>query len=93
MLNETFEEAIEKAKLSVIKSYDCKGSVERKWLEANLDSYEEKHSRLKILVREGSPPKGHIIVNYGHQTVTAFDALGKKLYTWRYLREGEKTDR
>jgi hypothetical protein len=63
----------------VIKAYEHKDSTERKWLEANLDSYESPDHRIRVLVLEGSPAKGYVIVNYGTETVLAFDVFDKKL--------------
>jgi len=79
---QTFEDAIEKAKLAIIRSYDRKGSVKRIWKEAAIDFGGDM---IKFIVREGSPPKGWIVVNYGMHTVTAYDVHERKLYTWRNL--------
>lgn len=79
-----FEELIEKAKLRVIQAYDhYQPPTPRKWLIANLDSYENSASRVSIMVLEGSPAKGYVIADYGRATVQAVDAWGKRLYRWR----------
>jgi hypothetical protein len=38
-----------------------------------------------IIVREGSPAKGYIVVNYGVGTVAAFDVQDELLYRWKGL--------
>lgn len=73
------DELIEEAKQIVIKKYEHKDTTKRKWLEANLDSYENPNHRIRVLVLEGSPAKGYIIANYGTARVTAFDVYDKKL--------------
>jgi len=85
MLYITFSEALEKAKLRIIREYEGKESTHRAWLEVHVDSYESESNRLQMIVLEGSPPKGWIIVNYGHRTLTAFDLQGNKLYRWTNL--------
>jgi hypothetical protein len=80
------EDAIERAKNKVIKAYDMPGSyVERAWIAANADSYREVRQRVAIFVREGSPPKGYVIANYGHCTVMAFSVYDELLFKWTGL--------
>ena len=74
---------IEEAKLKVIKSYEGKDSTRREWLESHCDSYENPKYRLALLVLEGSPAKGAIIINYGRGTVKAFDHFFNLLKTFR----------
>ena len=75
------ETTIRKAKEKVVAAY-TKTPIVREWHGVSVDSYEDSHNRITMLVLEGSPPKGMIIINYGHGLVMAFDAWGKKLYTW-----------
>ena len=76
------ETTIKKAKEKVAAVYH-NTPEERPWLEASIDSYKHRDNRVTMLIFEGSPPKGMIIINYGHGLVMAFDAWGKRLYTWR----------
>ena len=78
------EDLIWKAKIKVERKYE--GSMERsmrKWIEVYVDSYESHTNRISFWVLEGSPPKGYVIVNYGHGEVLAFDAWNNRLYTYR----------
>ena len=81
--DEIMKKLIDKAKLSVIRSWEQKDTTDREWLEANLDSYENDSSRVKILVLEGSPAKGIVLANYGINEVSAIDGLGRHLHKWR----------
>ena len=88
----SIEEAIRKAKHRVIKRYShnneklYKDTLEREWLDCHVDSYNETRNRVTLTGCEGSPVKGYLIINYGNHTVTAFDAWGEKVYTYKYLR-------
>ena len=80
------EEAIQRAKQKVEESYDAPKSPERNWLEASPpDSYGSPRYRVTIFVREGSPPKGFVIADYGHGVVMAFDAWNNLLFKWTEL--------
>ncbi len=58
------EEAVEVAREIVTKYYDS--PYERAWLVASPpDSYKELRYRAEVHVREGSPPKGYVLVGYG----------------------------
>lgn len=58
MLSE--EEAVQKAKTLVEKWYVGEA---RKWLESEwIDSYRDRANGARLLVWEGSPPKGYVIV-------------------------------
>lgn len=73
------EELIEQAK----KLIERRSESDRRWLEASLDSYDDKSHRVSLIVQEGSPAKGYIIANYGTEQVIAFDYDGTKLKTYR----------
>jgi hypothetical protein len=80
------ETAIAKAKDKIIKAYEGEnGKDDRPWLIASADSYKSEHYRISIIVREGSPAKGYIIVNYGFGTVIAYDAQDNLLFKWTGL--------
>lgn len=89
MFDITFSEALEKAKLRIIKKYERRNTTKRAWLEAHIDSYHSEYNRLQMIVLEGSPPKGFIIVNYGANTLTAFDCHGNKLHVWTNLYDND----
>jgi hypothetical protein len=76
---EDFEKQVEKCKQAVIMAYEGQPTTQRKWLEAHCDSYRNPDYRVQLFVLEGSPPKGCVVVDYGHGVVLAFDAHGKKL--------------
>ena len=76
-------ELIEKAKLKVFSTCPHPDDNERPWLEADIDSYSSKSTRIKLLVLEGSPPRGIIIVNYPLGTVTAINMYNQRLHTWK----------
>lgn len=83
--------AISKAKLRLKIEY-CGEDKElaetwdtRKWKEVSVDSYNEPNSRLTLIVCEGSPVKGFVIVNYGTKSVTAYDAKGNQIKTYKNL--------
>ncbi len=88
--NVTIQEAIERAKIKIINLYD-QGNCQRKWLTADLDSYGSKSNRVKILVREGSPHKGFIVVDYGFGVVFAFDAWNNMIFRWHNLINKEES--
>lgn len=73
----TIDKLIEKAKNKVIQAYEHKENTQRKWLTAYVDSYSDKDYRIEILVLEGSPAKGVVLINYGRNFVLAIDAWGK----------------
>ncbi len=82
--------AISKAKEKLVKAYDPPNKIgtpefERPWIEAHADSYKSETHRVAIIVREGSPAKGYIVVNYGVGTVAAFDVQDELLYRWKGL--------
>jgi hypothetical protein len=79
----TMEDLIEMAKLRVIKAYERRTETKRRWLTAELDSYDDPAYRIQIFVLEGSPAKGYVIADYGRGVVKAFDAWHKCLYTYR----------
>ena len=66
---------IEQAKVWCISQ--CIDGNKRKWLEANLNSYSAHSNEVKVLVLEGSPPRGIIISNLPLHAVWAFNAQGK----------------
>jgi len=73
------EDLIERAKLDVVKAVGESKSRQRKWLKRDIDSYKSRKFRIRVLVLEGSEPRGVIIVNYYERMVQAFDAYGEKL--------------
>ena len=89
MFFQTRSEAIEKAKQRIMNRYSRTKKEKddfktRQWLGCHVDSYEEEEHRISVLVCEGSPVKGIIIVNDGRATVMAFDAWGKRLRSDTY---------
>jgi hypothetical protein len=82
----SLEEAIEKAKQVVVRSYDGERLENRPWLEGSVpDSYGSPSYRTTILVREGSPPKGYVIImraSMDGDTVLALGVYGEPLHRW-----------
>ena len=76
------KEAIESAKAAVVKSYEGNRPTGRKWLKAHVDSYKNKDYRIELFVLEGSPAKGFVIADYGHNCAMAFNAWGRKIRTF-----------
>ena len=70
------EDLVEKAKSNVVSAA---GDLGRKWLEANIDSYGSPNLRIRVLVLEGSGPRGIVIVNYYLGKVHALGADGEVL--------------
>lgn len=81
------EDIVKKAKSDVRGAAGC-SERERKWLEANIDSYGSPNLRIRVLVLEGSGPRGIVIVNYYLRTVQAFGMYGKELS--RYSLDDER---
>jgi hypothetical protein len=83
-----FKDLIELCKQAVMKaraSNEGQGAMERRWLEAHADSYENPKYRIQLFVLEGSPAKGYVVIDYGHHRVQAFDVRGKRL---KHLKTG-----
>jgi hypothetical protein len=80
-----FQELIEKAKLRVIQAYDHQQPpTPRKWLIASPpDSYGNSDFHVTLMVLEGSPAKGYVIVDYGKAMVIGISAWGRKLLQLR----------
>jgi hypothetical protein len=78
------EDLIEKAKLRVLRAYDHNiPPMQRKWLIASPpDSYQCSDYRTTLMVLEGSPCKGYLIVDYYKSMIIGIDAWGKKILTW-----------
>ncbi len=58
--------AVEQARRIVAEAYDGAHPFERKWLGAfPPDSYGQRQYQAELHVREGSPPKGYVLVGYG----------------------------
>lgn len=58
----------------------------RKWLfGAPPDSYGSESQRCQLLVREGSPPRGYVLVL--PSVVFAFNSLGKRIGRWEHADE------
>ena len=70
------EDLVEKAKSDVTSATHGR---QRKWLEANIDSYGSPNFRIRVLVLEGSGPRGIVIVNYYLGKVHALGADGEVL--------------
>ena len=73
------KEKVENAKMRVIESYELRKTTERQWLEAILDSYGDEANRVKVLVLEGSPSKGTVLINYSRMLVLSVDSWGNVL--------------
>ena len=72
---------IEKAKRRVELTY---GGVKRKWLVAKPEnSYDSNMYSVKLLVLEGSPPKGYILADYCYGIVKGFGVRMEPIHTWR----------
>lgn len=77
------KETIEKAKMAVVKKYEHMETTKRKWLEASApDSYSNPEYRMTLLVLEGSPPKGFVVVNHPRRKAIAFDAFCNRIRTY-----------
>jgi hypothetical protein len=81
------EDLIERAKEDVVCAVGEGGSRQRRWLEANVDSYNSSTFRIKVLVLEGSEPRGWVIVNYYLKFVQAFGKDGKMLSEYELISE------
>lgn len=82
-----YEKAITQAKLAVAKAYAPAAPQEqlefRRWVRARAPcAYDNPAYDMELIMFSGSPAKGHIIVNYGHGTVSAYDAWNKHIHTW-----------
>ena len=78
-----FESLIEKAKLSVIKSYERGATTTRPWHTVSTpNSYGDPACRVTLMVLSGSPPKGFVLVNYARQTAVAMDAWHKIIHIY-----------
>ena len=77
------EQLIERAKRLVEHWYNCRQG-ERPWLEAEPPySYDNPEYKVKLLVLEGSPPKGYILVDYSYRMVKLF---GVRFFKSKTLR-------
>ena len=72
---------IDKAKKKVIKAYEGREYSDRAWLETHVDSYKEDRHRIQLIVLEGSPVKGYVIVNYGRGLVRAYSCHDKCIFS------------
>jgi hypothetical protein len=72
------ENLVEKARSDVERAAGVLGQI-RTWLEANIDEHDAAKCRIRVLVLQGIPPKGIVIVNYYMGTAQAFDVNGKQL--------------
>lgn len=73
---ELFEKTIERAKRTVEKHCGSKPGG-RRWLVACPEnSYQNEEYEVRLLVLEGSPPKGCILADYASGIVKAFSASG-----------------
>lgn len=77
VFDDDIKKYIEKAKEKVMNDYGR--MVNRRWLDVFVDSYESNRERIRLLVWEGSPAKGYIIINYGTGSIMAFDVNDKLL--------------
>jgi hypothetical protein len=77
------ENLVEKAKSDVRGAAGC-SERERKWLEASIDSYGSPNLRIRVMVLEGSGPRGIVIANYYMGTVQAFGADGEGLSRYSF---------
>ena len=78
----SFQEEIEKAK-GVIEKH-CVDGNKREWLDANVDSYNAPRNRIQLLVLQGSPPRGRVIVNYSAGIIQGFDGGGRKVFNRKF---------
>lgn len=82
------DDAVTKAIILVEKKCGCFHG-ERPWNEATVESkHGKKEYRIKLLVLDGSPPKGHIVVEYAHGIVRAFGANTKPLMSYKAFPDG-----
>lgn len=81
----TEQEAICKAKTVVEKWY---GGDPRSWLESDwVDSYESRGNGARLLVWEGSPPKGYVVVIPYAVIALSVDGGKKRVFNCSYDRE------
>lgn len=61
---------------------ECPGSSDRRWLTTFVDCYSAAHNRVELLVLEGSPAKGYILIVHGLPTkVIGLNSAGKAVKT------------
>lgn len=85
ILKEThLNDLIEKAKVAIRRSYGYSSHDDdgRAWIRSSVSSYGVNNFDIDVIVMEGSPVKGYILVNYGTSTVKAFDYCDKLLKTF-----------
>lgn len=58
---------------------------DRLWLEAHIISENDPNTRLTLLVYEGNPPRGWVLVNRARNFAQAFNSQGKKIWDSRAL--------
>jgi len=85
-----FPALIVQAKENVIKSYrDSEDTRKRKWLKSVIKPYGGSHQAVVVLVLEGSPVKGLIVINYGRGTIIGYDCWMKKVCDYRTVNVPE----
>lgn len=83
---EEFEILIERAKKMIMAKtgYGVNEDAGRRWVRARAkhDGWLDGSEDVELIMFEGSPAKGYIIVNYGTRNVRAFGQRDKPLYKW-----------
>jgi len=76
-------ECIEQMKKKIMET-SIENCEEREWLEKSMDSYNDPHYRITLLVLQGSPDRGCILINNSGKWVKAIDSSGKVLGTAKW---------
>lgn len=79
----TADALIEKVKGLV--EHEC-GDSGRRWIDVHADSYGDGTYRIRLLVLEGSPCRGYIVVNYATGMVRAYNVFDKRICTLNFQR-------
>ena len=82
---DTEEEALGAAKTYLERDYDRGVICKRDWYEASpKDSYQDPSYNVRVLVREGSPPKAIIVIDRAVCRLRGYDChLEQKIfYVW-----------
>ncbi len=70
------KELIEKGKELIRKHLRIEQDHGRKWKKVHFDSYKDNSYRVELIVFQGSPHKGFMVVDYPREIVTVFDING-----------------
>jgi len=84
-----FEEVIENAKRLIMNKtkYGQGEDANRPWrrVRAKHESWLDGSMDIELIMFEGSPAKGYILVNYGTKNIIAFGPHDKQLHKWNLV--------